>query len=78
MFVLCLIVLIVKGLLSTKIFALSLEQNESRICANVYFATLPLDRFTNKIANTLKTLFAVVFDIEKVGELKPGFEISNL
>lgn len=54
------------GIISSKAFALAFEEDDGRIFAKVYFNQLPLDRFTSKVGNTLKTLFAVVFDIRKV------------
>lgn len=62
------------GLISSKAFALAFEEDDGRIFAKVYFTQLPLDRFTSKVGNTLKTLFAVLFDIRKV-ETNKGNQI---
>lgn len=57
---------ITAGIISSKAFALLFDEDEGKVFAKVYFAQLPLDRFSNKVGNTLKTLFAVVHDIQKV------------
>lgn len=59
------------GIISSKVFALLIDQEESRVFMKVYFNRLPLEKFTNKVGNTMKTLFALVFDMQKI-EINKG------